>query len=72
MDTSTTETKPDRPDSPDRRAGPELEFYAVRLYVHPQGFWLTLGEVLSHHTGNSWALLQCGRTETGWELQLMG
>ena len=72
MDTSTIETKPDGADSQDQRMGKEFEFYAVRLYVHSQGFWLAIGEVLAHHTGNSWALFQCGRTETGWELHLLG
>ena len=68
-----TESRKQKAESKEQRAeSPDLEFYAVRLYVHRKGFWFAIGEAMSHNSGKSWALLQCGRTEAGWRLRVLG
>ena len=50
----------------------EREFYLLRVYLRPQGWWVSVFQVVYFDTGNTWSLLAFGRDpKEGWEFNLL-
>lgn len=49
-----------------------LEIYLARFYVRTlfgeTFFWITLIEIQNHSSGKSWAMIQFGKSDTGFEI----